>query len=126
MQSPTKGLTRGGAARRLIMADLKLLRLSATLLVAGALVSIVVGLLHPDRQPANNHVATFAEYASSNIWTAVHLGQFVGIAIVIAGLGMLFYALDVRSGIAGWANRFGAVSAGIALALYGVLQAVDG
>jgi len=27
-----------------------------------------------------------AEYASSATWTAVHLGQFAGIAVIIAGL----------------------------------------
>jgi hypothetical protein len=56
----------------------------------------------------------------------VHLGQFAGIAILLAGLLALFFALDVRDGTASWAGRFGAASAVVALALYGVLQAVDG
>ncbi len=107
------------------MTDLKQLRLSATLLVAGSLVWIVAGLFHPGGD-ANNHPVEFGVYANSGIWTAVHLGQFVGMAILVAGLVVLFYALGVSSGAAGIANRFAVVSAAVALGLYGVLQAVDG
>jgi len=39
---------------------------------------------------------------------------------------VLFFALNVQTGVAGWAGRFGAVAAVVTLALYGVLQAVDG
>jgi hypothetical protein len=56
----------------------------------------------------------------------VHLGQFIGMVIIIFGLVALFFALDVRSGVGVWLNRFALLSAGAALALYGVLQAVDG
>jgi len=102
------------------------LRLAATLLVAGELLSLLVGALHPDREPANSHPAVFAEYAASAHWTAVHLGQFAGLAVVVAGLLVLSRALNVAAGVPGWASRFGAGAAAVALALYGVLQAVDG
>src|SRR5437764_5350077 len=102
------------------------LRVAATVLFVGELLTLLVGLLHPGREPANDHPAAFAEYAASGNWTAIHLGQFAGLAVIVAGLLVLFYALDVHAGAAGWANRFGAVSAVVALALYGVLQAVDG
>jgi Domain of unknown function (DUF4386) len=101
------------------------LRLSATLLLVGQLLYIVVTQFHPDGD-ANNHPAVFAEYAGSGIWTAVHLGQFAGMAILLAGLLALFFALDVQAGTARWAGRFGAASAAATLGLYGVLQAVDG
>jgi hypothetical protein len=101
------------------------LRLSAALLLAGQLLYIVVTQFHADGE-ANNHPAVFAEYARSGIWKAVHLGQFAGIAILLAGLLALFFALDARDDAARWAGRFGAASAVVALALYGVLQAVDG
>jgi hypothetical protein len=68
----------------------------------------------------------FAEYARSDSWTAVHLGQFVGMAVIIAGILVLYSALDVRAGGGAWVARLGTVSAGVALGLYGVLQAVDG
>ena len=101
------------------------LRLPATLLLAGQLLFIVVTQLHTGG-PANNHPAVFAEYAGSRAWTAVHLGQFSAMAILLAGLLALFFALDVPAGTARWAGRFGAASAVATLALYGILQAVDG
>ena len=107
------------------MMDRKALRLSAVLLAVGFVLSLVAGLLHPDG-PANNHRVVFAEYASSASWTAVHLGQFAGMAVIIAGLLVLYFALDVRTGNSAWVARLGAVSAAVALGLYGVLQAVDG
>jgi hypothetical protein len=101
------------------------LRLSATLLLVGQLLYIVITQFHADG-PANDHPVVFAEYAGSGIWTAVHLGQFASMAILLAGLLALFFALDVQAGTARWAARFGAASAVATLALYGALQAVDG
>ena len=101
------------------------LRLSATLLLAGQLLYILVTQLHAGGD-ANDHHSVFAGYADSGIWTVVHLGQFASMAILLAGLLALFSALDVRAGTARWAGRFGAAAAVATLALYGVLQAVDG
>jgi hypothetical protein len=109
------------------MADRKLLRLSATLLFIGALVyGVAGGVLHPHRENPNNHTAVFAEYAHSADWTAVHLGQFVGLAVIIAGLLVLFFALGVSEGTPRWVGFFAAIAAGVALALAGVVYAVDG
>jgi hypothetical protein len=49
-------------------------------------------------------------------------------AILLAGLFALFFALGVQAGTgtARWAGRFGAALATATLVLYGVLQAVDG
>ena len=107
------------------MIDRTSLRLSATLLLVGQLLYIVVTQFHAGGD-ANNHPAIFATYAGNGIWTAVHLGQFAGMAILLAGLLALCFALDVQDGMTRWAARFGAASAVAALALYGVLQAVDG
>lgn len=86
---------------------------------------VTMTLLHPGG-PANNHRVIFAEYAASTGWNAVHLGQFAGMALFIAGLLVLYFALDIHNGGAAWTARLGAVSAALALGLYGVLQAVDG
>ena len=83
------------------MIDRTSLRLSATLMLVGQLLYIVVTLFHADGE-ANNHPAVFAEYAGSRIWTAVHLGQFACMAILLAGLLALFFALDVQAGTARW------------------------
>lgn len=101
------------------------LRLSATLLLVGQLLYIVITLFHTGGE-ANNHPAIFAAYAASAGWTVDHLGQFAAMAILLAGLFALFFALDVHDGIARWTGRFGAALAVAALALYGALQAVDG
>jgi hypothetical protein len=105
--------------------DRTTLRLSATLLLAGQLLYIVVTQFHTGGE-ANNHPAIFAAYAISDSWKAVHVGQFVAMAVIIAGLLVLYFGLDVRAGGAAWGARLGAGCAVVALALYGVLQAVDG
>ena len=101
----------------------KLLRLSATLLLAGILITFLAGMSHPDSAPANDDFASFTEYSQDADWVAVHLGQFAGMAVLIAGLLMLGLAIDTYSETVG---KLGAVSAVIALGLYSVLQAVDG
>jgi hypothetical protein len=106
------------------MVDHKVLRLGTGLLFSGALISIGADVLHPDG--GNDHKAAFAAYAASGDWTAVHLGQFVGTAVILAGLLVLFFALNVSEGTPRWLGFFGAISAGVTLALTGVLYAVDG
>lgn len=101
------------------------LRLASVLLVLGFVAFVTMTLLHPGG-PANNHRVIFVEYAASVGWNAVHLGQLAGMALFVAGLLVLYFALDVRDGTAAWVARLGAVSAALALGLYGVLQAVDG
>jgi hypothetical protein len=101
------------------------LRLSATLLLVGQLLYIVVTQFHTGGD-ANDHPAIFAAYAGSGIWTAVHVAQFAAMAVLLAGLLALIVALDVPAGTARLAGLFGAASAVAALALYGALQAVDG
>jgi hypothetical protein len=107
------------------VADRSLLRLSATLVVFGEVLFAIVTLFHADG-PANNHPVVFADYARSGDWILVHLLQFVFMAVLLLGLLVLSFALNVRSGALEWVGRFAAVSAAVAIALYGVLQAVDG
>lgn len=107
------------------MADRKSLRLSATLLIIGEVVLTVFSqYLHPGGGPTLE--ATFANYAASGDWAAVHLGEFVGDALLLAGLLVLFFALNVSQATPRWLAFFAAISAGIALALNAVLSAVDG
>ena len=102
------------------------LRLAAVLLLAGVVVTAIAGFLHAEGPDPNDHQTVFALYAASQSWTAVHLGQFIGMVIITFGLVALFFALDLRRGVGVWLNRFALLSAGAAVALYGVLQAVDG
>jgi len=106
------------------MIDRASLRMSAVLLLAGQVLYIVVTQFHAGGA-ANDHPAIFAVYAGSGIWKAVHVGQFMCAAILLAGLVVLPFAVNGQAGSARWVGRFGAASAVVALALYGVLQAVD-
>jgi hypothetical protein len=106
------------------MADQKVLRLSATLLFIGLVFSSLMQFPHP---PGGATIeATFANYAASRDWAAIHLGQFVAEAILLAGLLVLFFALNLSAGPPRWVGFFGATAAGVALALAAVLFAVDG
>ena len=102
-----------------------MLRLSATLLLVGQILYVLVTLLHTGG-PANDHPVIFAAYAGSASWAAVHVAQFACVALLIAGLLALAFALDTETGPAQFLGRFGAVAAVVALALEGALQAVDG
>lgn len=101
------------------------LRLSATLLLAGQLLYVVITLFHTGGE-ANNHPVIFAAYAASDVWTAVHVAQFACTAILLAGLLALFSALDIHTGTARIVNRFGVALTIATLALYGAVLAVDG
>jgi hypothetical protein len=72
------------------------LRLSASLLLVGQILYIVVTQFHADGN-ANDHPAVFIEYAGSGTWTAVHLAQFAGMAILLAGLLALFFVLTAEA-----------------------------
>jgi hypothetical protein len=106
------------------MVNHKLLRLSATLSFVGLLVYSVASLLHAGG--GATYEATFASYAASADWVGVHLGQFIGMAGLLAGLLGLFFALNISQGAPRWVGFFAAISAGVTLALEGVLYAVDG
>ena len=107
------------------MVHRKLLRLSATLvLIGGVLVTVIVQFLHPGG--GSTLEATFSNFAGSSDWAAIHLGQFVGNAVILAGLLVLFFALNVSQGAPRWLGFFGALAAGVAIALAAVVFAVDG
>ena len=107
------------------MTNQKLLRLSATLTLVGVvLVTIIVEFLHPGA--GTTYEATLLIWATSWDWTAIHLGQFAGMAGIGAGLLILFFALGETSGAPRWVGFFGALAAGVSIALAAVNFAVDG
>jgi hypothetical protein len=109
-----------------LVSDRTSFRLPAALIFGGQLVFIAAGIFHPGSVPANDHPAVFAEYATSAYWDAVHMGQFAGLTVMLAGFIALAFALGVETGGAAWVGRFAAAAAVITVALMGVLQAVDG
>jgi hypothetical protein len=101
------------------------LRLPAGLLIAGQLLYIGVTQLHAGGD-ANDHHHIFEHYAENGIWSLVHIGQFLAVALLVAGLVALRYAAEGRSAGATGLLRLGAGAGLVAFALYGALQAVDG
>jgi uncharacterized membrane protein len=101
-------------------------RLSATLLLVGLVLTIVAQAPHPVGTSLAN-VDAFTAYAASSVefYNAIHLAQFTGEALLMVGLLVLFFALDLSAGMARMVGILGAVSAGAGLALTGVVMAVD-
>lgn len=107
------------------MVNQKLLRLSSTLVLVGVvLVTLIVEFLHPGG--GTTYEGALAIWATSWAWTAIHLGQFVGMAGIGAGLLVLFFALGFAQGTPRWLGFFGALAAGVSIALAAVNFAVDG
>src|SRR5262252_2778137 len=108
------------------MADYRLLRLSATLLLVGVVLTLGAQVPHPSgSSPAN--LEQFTAYAASSVefYGAIHLAQFAGEATLLMGLLVLFFALSLSAGMPRMVGILAAVSAGAALALAGVVTAVD-
>ena len=101
------------------------LRLGALAGVLGVVVQFVASAMHPGSVAPNDSAGAFAEYASSNIWTAVHLGQFLGVILVV----LMFVALAVslpRDGFGGVLALIGGTAAILVGAVFAVQMAVDG
>jgi hypothetical protein len=101
-------------------------RIGAALLPLGVIVIAVSEYFHPAREdPMDNH-AVFMEYAHTNIWTAVHLGEYFGFLLLLGGLLALYYSVSARPGVGAGLAPFGFAAAVTTAASYTVLQAVDG
>ena len=98
---------------------------STVLLVSGAALAVVGGVLHPHDEPPNSHAAVFAEYARSTDWVWVHYLQFVSAAVVVAGFLAMGRALS-RAGVAPLLVRLGDAAAAATAALIAANMAVDG
>ena len=107
------------------MINTKSFRLAAVLVLIGEVVSTVIVLyIHPGG--GETIEATFMNYAASRYWVAIHLAQFCGTAILLAGVLTFFHILKVLDGVPHWLGFFGSIAALLGLALAGVVFAVDG
>ena len=70
--------------------------------------------------------AVFMEYAQSDIWTAVHLAQYLGFLLLLGGLVALYYSVGPEQGAGSGLAPFGLAAAVTTAAAFTVLQAVDG
>lgn len=105
----------------------RLLLLGASLWLGGLILGTVVGVFHasPPGGDANNLVATFPGIAASGVWGAVHFGQFAGVWIVLAGLLVIYRALETsaKRSLLGMFGVAATIAAGSVAAIW---LAVDG
>jgi hypothetical protein len=47
---------------------------------------------------SNRWSGLFEEYAQSNVWTTVHLGEYCGFLLLLGGLVALYYSVSSRPG----------------------------
>ncbi|MGY1624139.1 hypothetical protein ACI789_18225 [Geodermatophilus sp. SYSU D00965] len=101
----------------------QLLRSSGALLVGGFLFTTVVTVLFHPGGNEDVHEDVFARYAASAAWEWVHFAQFVGVLAALGGLIVLHQVLRPQ------ARRLSTFAAGTTVAtvaVWAVLQAVDG
>jgi hypothetical protein len=82
-----------------------LLWMASIAFIAGLVIVIVPTGFHPSREDPANHPLIFMEYANSDPWIAIHIGQFAGGIIVFAGgFGALpvICALRIEHNICPW------------------------
>jgi hypothetical protein len=105
-----------------------LLRIGSIAFLAGVIIVVVSTAIHPSKEDPANHLRVFAEYANSDSWIAVHIGQLAGGIMVFAGGFVALYRLLVQSessmaSVLAWIGLALAIMTASALA---ILQAVDG
>jgi hypothetical protein len=107
-------------------AEEALLRLGAVAAIAGVALEVAMDRLHPSKAPPNDSAAAFAEYAGSDGWQYIHLGQFLGTLLIVLSLVALSRPLSRQPGLAGALATVGAVTAVLVAAVFAVQMAVDG
>jgi hypothetical protein len=118
---------REAAGRQLVGGDDAITtRLGAVALPLGVIVLVVAEIFHPSREDPMDNAAVFKEYANSDIWTTVHLGEYFGFLLLLGGLVALYYSVSTRPGTGAGLAPFGLAAAVTAAASFTVLQAVDG
>jgi hypothetical protein len=104
--------------------DASTTRMGAVALPIGVVLIAISEIFHPSREDPMDFPAVFREYAQSNVWTTVHLGEYCGFLLLLGGLVALYYSVSARPG-AGLAP-FGLAASVVTAASFTVLQAVDG
>src|SRR5829696_5691877 len=101
-------------------------RLGAVALPLGIIVLAVSEYFHPSRVDPMDNPAVFMEYAQSDSWTTVHLGEYFGFLLLLGGLVALYYSVSAKPGVGAGLAPFGLAAAVTAAASFTVLQGVDG
>jgi len=119
----TAGATAPEAALR---KDRLALRAGAVAGLVGLVLRIVTDQLHPSTAPPNDSAAAFREYARSDIWTYVHVGQYLCALLIVMSLLALARRLSRQDSLAGVLALVGGVMAVMVAVVFTVQMAVDG
>jgi hypothetical protein len=106
--------------------DASTTRMGAAALPIGVVLIAISEIFHPSREDPMDFPAVFKEYAQSDVWTTVHLGEYFGFLFLLGGLVALYYSVSARPGAGAGLAPFGLAAAVTAAASFTVLQAVDG
>jgi hypothetical protein len=101
-------------------------RVRAAALPLGVVLIAISEVFHPSREDPMDFPAVFREYAQSDVWTTVHLGEYFGFLLLLGGLVALYYSVRAKPGVGAGLAPFGLASAVATAASFTVLQAVDG
>lgn len=103
-----------------------MLKLAGGLFAAGFVVFFAVTAgIHPHGHE-NDHPVIFQKYAEDDAWIATHIGQFVGIVLILGGFVALARGIAERGGGGRLLARIGTLSAAATGAVFAILQALDG
>ena len=102
------------------------LRIAALSFGGGIAVLLLASLFHPGDAPAHVSHLAFAEYAQSAAWTDAHVGQFLGILLILLGFAGLRERLRTDAPLAAALSTPAMMAAVATLSVAAVLQAVDG
>ena len=96
--------------------------------IAGAIIMILSTMIHPSGEDPFNHPLVLAEYAHSELWVGIHIGQFVGTMMVFVGGFVTIYRLltNAESNITSLLGLIGFALAIVTASTFAILQAVDG
>jgi hypothetical protein len=114
------------AARQVGGDDAITTRMGAVALPIGVVLIAISEVFHPSREDPMDFPAVFREYANSDVWTAVHLGEYFGFLFLLGGLVALYYSVRARPGAGAGLAPFGFAAAVTTASSFTVLQAVDG
>src|SRR5919112_2794280 len=104
--------SREGAARQVGGDDANTTRMGAVALPIGVLLIAISEIFHPSREDPMDFPAVFREYAQSDVWTTVHLGEYFGFLFLLGGLVALYYSVSARPGAGAGLSPFGLAAAG--------------
>lgn len=106
------------------MSEPTLFRVGSVCAIVGAILGIIVNVLHPRTEEIAKPEALVQLVASSDIWVGDHVGILVAILLVVAGYAAVYRSLTGEAATA--FARLGYASAVVGATVFAVLAATDG